>query len=106
MGVGYVPPSQVSAKSSRPEFSRCQYRGNRTKRPDLAEYAPHRPGERGEIIATEFLVRRGARLLSQNLRIGAGELDIVMSATGRKAAVEVKSGSGTADPMVHFDEDK
>jgi hypothetical protein len=29
-----------------------------------------------------------------------------MSATGRKAAIEAKSDSDTADPMVYFDEDK
>ena len=107
MGVGHVPPSQVFAERPRVEFPRRQHRGNRTKRPDVAQltHEPHRLGSVGEQLAAEFLERRGATIAERNLSIGRGELDLVIAAPQR-VAVEVKSGSGAFDPVVHFDDAK
>ena len=69
-------------------------------------HAPHRLGAHGESVAAQFLQRRGAEIIDRNVALDSGELDLIVSLGGRKIAVEVKSGSGDVDPLVHFDSKK
>lgn len=57
-------------------------------------------------MAAQFLQRRGANVVDRNVTLDSGELDLIISLGGRKIAVEVKSGSGDIDPIVHFDSEK
>ena len=65
-------------------------------------------GEIGEAAAAEFLTARGASILDRNVRVGRGEIDLVVSLDGERVAVEVKSAlaSASSDPIYHFDDDK
>lgn len=51
-------------------------------------------GQRGELLAAEFLARRGMRVIARNWRCRTGELDIVADDGGTIVAVEVKTRSG------------
>lgn len=65
-------------------------------------------GRLGELIAAQFLSRRGARIEGRNVRSGRGEIDLVALIDGRRVAVEVKSArraSGT-DPRENLDDHK
>ena len=55
------------------------------------------PGPRGERVAARFLRRSGYRILGRNIRLVAGELDIVAEAPDRRTlvVVEVKSSEMT-----------
>lgn len=59
----------------------------------IASIADHRRavGSFGEQAAAEFLERRGAVVLDRNLRVGRGEIDLVVQIERRRVAVEVKS---------------
>ena len=61
----------------------------------------------GEELAAHFLIRRGARILGRNLRVGRGELDLVDFGTQR-AVVEVKTiqTGGLDDPTYAFTDAK
>ena len=50
----------------------------------------------GETVAAAFLARRGARILGRNVRVGRGELDLVVRFGDRTVAVEVKTVGGSA----------
>ena len=52
----------------------------------------------GEHIAASFLVRRGAAIVSRNLRLWPGEIDLLVDWQGALVAVEVKTRVG-ADPV-------
>lgn len=52
-------------------------------------------GERGEEIATGYLISRGFRLITRNWRCQYGELDLLMRDGDSIVAVEVKTRSGT-----------
>lgn len=69
---------------------------------------PQQVGEIGEATAAKFLMARGASILDRNVRIGRGEIDLVVSLDGEKIAVEVKSAlaAASSDPIYHFDDDK
>jgi len=58
-----------------------------------SDIARHRRslGAFGERVAAGFLERRGARILARNVRVGRGEIDLVVALGGRRVAVEVKS---------------
>ena len=45
----------------------------------------------GEEVAARFLVRRGAKVLGRNVRLGRGEIDLHVSIDGVSVAVEVKT---------------
>lgn len=65
----------------------------------------HQVGRYGESIAHDFLVRRGAHILGRNVRIGRGEIDLVIRHDGEVIAVEVKTIVETPwsiDPLDHF----
>ncbi len=56
----------------------------------------------GEEVAATFLIRRGAVIEGRNVRVGRGELDLVVRLGDRRIAVEVKTvgrGATAEDPM-------
>ncbi len=59
----------------------------------ISNIADHRRavGSFGEQTAARFLERRGALVLDRNLRVGRGEIDLIVRIDGRRVAVEVKS---------------
>ncbi len=48
-------------------------------------------GRLGEDLATAFLVRRQIKVISRNVKVGVGEIDLIVSAGGWRTAVEVRS---------------
>jgi putative endonuclease len=58
----------------------------------------------GEALAARFLTDRRAEILARNLRVGRGELDLVIAIGGRRIAVEVKTiqTGGLDDPGYAF----
>ncbi len=59
----------------------------------VSDIANHRRavGSFGEQVAAQFLERRGCLVLDRNLRVGRGEIDLIIEVGGAKVAVEVKS---------------
>jgi Holliday junction resolvase-like predicted endonuclease len=59
-------------------------------------------------VAAAFLESRGASVLSRNVRIDRGEIDLVVALDGERVAVEVKAGlaNQSRDPIYHFDDAK
>ena len=104
MGVGHVPTSEVRQERQSNDVPRREHRGARAYFGNLS----HRQlGQLGEIIAARFLEERGALVLGRNLRIGRGEIDLVIEHQGERAVVEVKATSaGGGDPSYHFNSAK
>jgi putative endonuclease len=50
-------------------------------------------GAEGESLATDYLARRGWRILGRNIQIGGGELDIVAMDGDELVVVEVRTRS-------------
>jgi putative endonuclease len=48
-------------------------------------------GAKGELVALEYLEKRGAKLLARNYRCPGGEIDLVVEYEGDLVAVEVKT---------------
>jgi putative endonuclease len=61
-------------------------------------------GSRGEDIATEYLQKKGYRIVTRNYRAGRGEIDIICRTPENLVIVEVKSigrsGYGSAEERV------
>ena len=51
-------------------------------------------GTRGEIIACDYLRRRGYRILEKNFRCKMGEIDVIAEKEGRLRFIEIKTRSG------------
>ncbi|MGP5726968.1 YraN family protein [Arthrobacter rhombi] len=51
-------------------------------------------GQRGEVLAAQYLMGRGIHVLARNWRCPIGEIDIVADDAGTLVAVEVKTRSG------------
>lgn len=51
-------------------------------------------GDRGEIIACEFLRKHGYTILEKNYKCALGEIDVVAKRKGRFTFVEIKTRSG------------
>jgi len=51
-------------------------------------------GERGEVVAREFLIKHGYEILEKNYRCVLGEIDVVAKRKGRIVFVEIKTRSG------------
>ena len=62
----------------------------------------------GEELAAHFLIRRGARILGRNLRVGRGEVDLLVRFGTQRTVVEVKTiqTGGLDDPTYAFTEAK
>jgi putative endonuclease len=61
-------------------------------------------GRVGEDIAAAFLTRRGGVVLDRNLRVGRGEIDLLVRLDGERVAVEVKTALEGGDrPEENFD---
>jgi putative endonuclease len=58
-----------------------------------ALHAPRRLARRGEKLAARHLRRRGCRILCRNVRLGYGEIDLVVLDGSTLVFVEVKSQS-------------
>lgn len=63
-------------------------------------------GSVGEDVAASFLVRHGLRIVARNVRLEGGELDILACHGNRRVAVEVRSVTGSEDPLRAFDDGK
>ena len=48
-------------------------------------------GDRGEMIAWDYLIRRGYRILEKNYRCKIGEIDVVAEKNKRLVFVEIKT---------------
>lgn len=62
-------------------------------------------GALGEAVALAFLLRRGATVIARNVRVGRGEIDLLMRIDGIVVAAEVKTRYG-ADPLLQMTEEK
>ncbi len=67
-------------------------------------------GDRGEMIAWNYLIQRGYRLLEKNYRCRIGEVDVIAKKGKRIAFIEVKTRSsdryGTPSEAVHAQKQK
>ena len=92
--MGHVPPGPFSAESPRDELPGPEHRRARTRSADLD---PHQLGQLGEDLACDFLTRQGLEVLDRNVRVGRGELDVIVRSGGDRIAVEVKTLSTPGD---------
>lgn len=53
-------------------------------------------GERGEMVAWNYLRHHGYKILEKNYRCKAGEIDVVATKNGRWAFIEIKTRSQDA----------
>lgn len=60
-------------------------------------------GRAGELIAARFLEDHGLRVLTRNLDVGRGELDLLALDGGTRVVVEVRTITGAADPVDAID---
>ena len=63
----------------------------------------------GESVAAGFLERRGAVVVERNVRVGRGEIDLIVRFDTQLVAVEVKTvgpGAVASDPIERIDVDK
>ena len=62
-------------------------------------------GERGEMIAWNFLRKQGYKILEKNYRCKIGEIDVVAQKNGRIVFIEIKTrahhGFGRPEESVH-----
>ena len=63
----------------------------------------------GEALAVELLVKHRVTVISRNVQIGPGEIDVLALIDGTRSVVEVRSirqGSQPVDPLMAFDPEK
>lgn len=68
-------------------------------------FKPRSVWRRGEDAATRFMLRRGCRVLARNLRLPAGEIDLlcVEKSSGTLVIVEVKAREYALSSRVNID---
>lgn len=109
MGVGYVPPGSVCQERQSHDVPRRKHRRARADlrhlEADLSTLAHGQVGKLGEAIAAWCLRERGATIVGRNVRVGRGELDLLILLEGRRIAVEVKTAlaDSEGDPIFRFD---
>ena len=63
-------------------------------------------GDRGEMIAWDYLLKHGYKILEKNYRCKIGEIDVVGEKEGRLRFIEIKTrthaGFGRPEEAVHF----
>lgn len=63
-------------------------------------------GRAGEALAADFLRRHGLRVVARNVTLPEGEVDLLARDGRRRVAVEVRTITGTSDPLTAFGPDK
>lgn len=103
--MGHVSTGEIPAEGEDLDVPGRQYRGTGADRTALS---PRRLASLGEELAAYFLIRRGARILGRNLRVGRGEVDLVVDFGTQRAVVEVKTiqTGGLDDPTYAFTDAK
>ena len=103
--MGHVPAGPIPTKRSGAHLPGRQYRGAGAGRPTLTQ---RDLAIAGEALAAHFLVDRGATLVARNLRVGRGEIDLVVAFDQLRIVVEVKTiqTGGLDDPTYSFTERK
>jgi putative endonuclease len=56
-------------------------------------------GRAGELIAARFLEGHGLTVLARNVRVDGGEIDLLALDSGARVAVEVRTITGSGDPV-------
>ena len=56
-------------------------------------------GRAGELIAGRFLVDHGLEVVGRNVEVGRGEVDLLALDGAIRVVVEVRTITGTADPV-------
>ena len=99
--MGYVPAGPVSPEGSRADVPGCEHRRIGAGRSALT---PQQLAVAGETFATCFLRSRRARILERNVRVGRGEIDLLVAFGNLRVAVEVKTiqTGGLDDPAYAF----
>lgn len=100
--MGYVSTGPFPTKGAGDEFSRRQHRGTGARNRALGNQRLARLGEK---VAAEFLTARGATVLGRNVRVGRGEVDLLVRFGTHRVAVEVKTRAG-AEPREAFSQEK
>ena len=63
-------------------------------------------GTVGESIAAWWLRSRGLRVVARNVEVGTGEIDLLVTDGYRRVAVEVRTITGSGDPIDAVDSAK
>jgi Holliday junction resolvase-like predicted endonuclease len=53
----------------------------------------------GETLAAQFLTRKGLSIVSANVRVGRGEVDLLAMDGGQRVVVEVRTTRSASDPI-------
>lgn len=65
-----------------------------------------RVGALGERLAVATLRRHGLEIIARNVSVDRGELDILARDHGRRVVVEVRTITGSGEPLSAFDPEK
>lgn len=86
--MGHVPAGPIPAKGPSAHVQRREHRRTGAGRPTVTR---RQLGAYGEQLAARFLLSRRARIVASNVRVGRGEIDLVVAFGVRPVAIEVKT---------------